>query len=368
VPSDELDILILGPVPPPFGGVSVHLSRFLPLLETTGLRFAVLNHFASTDSAFVVASLKRSPLRYYRLPKRFPARLVHYHHSRGSTLVAVALGRRKNARYVLTLHSPEIHRQLTSSIPFVARITKWALGRFDAIIVVNEKIELVIRDDLGGRPISILPAFLEAPEDEYRYETATEAFLGSGRLLLVPAYRVQFLDGEDMYGLDTAVEAFRILGSERQDLHLAVFLALQPSGRREIQYLDRLRLRLADAGLEDRVLFAFGLPLVPAFQHDVVVIRPTRTEGDAVSVREALQAGVPVVASDVVERPAGAVTFPAEDVEALCAAVTRVLDHSSELSKKELRDEGNTPSSSSFVDGILTIYRQQLNSLPPSRD
>src|SRR6266699_6590034 len=97
--SDELDILILGPVPPPFGGVSVHLSRFLPLLAGTGLRFAVLNHFASTDAPFVVASLKRNPLNYYRLPKKFPARLVHYHHSRWSPLHAKKLGKRTPARY-----------------------------------------------------------------------------------------------------------------------------------------------------------------------------------------------------------------------------------------------------------------------------
>jgi glycosyltransferase involved in cell wall biosynthesis len=367
MPSGELDILILGPVPPPFGGVSVHLSRVLPLLANAGLRVAVLNHFASTDSGFVVGSLKRSPLRYYRLPKKFPARLVHYHHSRWATLVAVTLGKRKNARYVLTLHSPEIKRQLHSSIPFVGRVTKWALRRFDSIIVVNDEIGLIIRDHVGTRPINVLPAFLEATEGGYSYEAAIEAFLETGPVLLVPAYRVQFFEGEDMYGLDTAVDAFRILGSERQELRLAIFLALRSSGRRETQYLDRLRLRLADAGLEDRALFAFGLPLVPAFQHDVVVVRPTRTEGDAVSVREALQAGVPVVASDVAERPAAAVTFPSDDVDALCVALTQVLDRSSREVVEKADGGGDPLPSNSFLDGILSIYREQLGTLPASR-
>ena len=34
-----------------------------------------------------------------------------------------------------------------------------------------------------------------------------------------------------------------------------------------------------------------------------VLLKPTNTDGDAISVREALYLGVPVVASDVVERP-----------------------------------------------------------------
>jgi glycosyltransferase involved in cell wall biosynthesis len=332
------------------------------------LRFAVLNHFASTDSPFVVGSLERNPLKYYRLPTKFPARLVHYHHSRWSSLLAVALRKRRDARYILTLHSPEIHRQLNSGIPFMGRITEWALRRFDSIIVVNEEIGHAIRDHVGGRPINVLPAFLAASEDGYRYDTATEAFLETGRVLLVPAYRIQFWEGEDMYGLDMAVEAFRNLGSKRKDLRLAVFLATRSKGRKEMQYLDRLRLRLADAGLGDRALFVVGLPLVPAFRNDVVLVRPTRTEGDAVSVREALQAGLPVVASDVVSRPEGTFTFPSTDVDALCAAIDRILDEPSEArTKATLPSAVDEQDATSFLEGILTIYHEQLDALPNAR-
>jgi glycosyltransferase involved in cell wall biosynthesis len=365
MPVYERDVLILGPVPPPFGGVSVHLSRFLPLLETTGLRFAVLNHFASTDSPFVVGALKRSPLNYYRLPRKFPARVVHYHHSRWSTLVAIALGRRRNARYVITLHSPEIHRQLSSDIPLLGRITKWALRRFDSIIVVNETIRDVIRDHVGSSSINVLPAFLEASDDGYAYEPAVEDFLGGGRVLLVPAYRVQFLEGEDMYGLDTAVEAFRRLGREREELRLAVFLAVRTSGRSEIQYLDQLRRRLADAGLEHRALFVFGSPLVPAFRNEVIVLRPTRSEGDAVSVREALHAGLPVLASDVVARPMGTVIFPADDVDALCTAITQVLDQTGEARAQP--SAPNELTSGPYLEEMLAIYRSELAALQPAQ-
>jgi glycosyltransferase involved in cell wall biosynthesis len=49
-----------------------------------------------------------------------------------------------------------------------------------------------------------------------------------------------------------------------------------------------------------------------------VFVRPTLADGDAISVREALALGRPVVASDVGARPAGVRLFPAGDAEA-CA-------------------------------------------------
>jgi glycosyltransferase involved in cell wall biosynthesis len=50
-----------------------------------------------------------------------------------------------------------------------------------------------------------------------------------------------------------------------------------------------------------------------------VFVRPTRADGDAVSVREALSQGRPVVASAVGHRPPGCLLFPAGDAAALAA-------------------------------------------------
>src|SRR5919106_3411277 len=106
-PPVELDILILGPVPPPFGGISVHVGRLVPLLERAGWNVAVLNHFRSTENSYVVGALNRNPLNYFRLPRKFRARLVHYHHSGWLHLVALALGMKRSvaARYVATIHA-----------------------------------------------------------------------------------------------------------------------------------------------------------------------------------------------------------------------------------------------------------------------
>jgi glycosyltransferase involved in cell wall biosynthesis len=361
--SRVLDVLILGPVPPPRGGIAVHISRVVPHLQKAGLEVGVLNHFRSTNSDFVLGALNRNPINYFRMPRRIRARVVHYHHSHWGMLLAVALGRRRTgSRYVLTLHGNDVPRLLESRVPMLRRATRWAVSRFDAIIVVNPDIRTAIQDHVDPDRIEVLPAFLEAPREESLQDARVEDFLASGRTLLLSAFRVQFLpDGRDLYGLDLAVDAFEALAAEWPDLRLALFIAEPPSAIKATRYLRALAGRLELAGLQDRALVVFDLPLAAAFRHDVILVRPTRAEGDALSVREALHAFVPVVASDVVDRPAGTSTFASNDTADLRRAVAEILDSRRETTKRPLGTPNDAGSGAEFLTSLLQIYRRQID-------
>jgi glycosyltransferase involved in cell wall biosynthesis len=353
-PVSELDILVLGPVPPPYGGVSVHVQRLVPLLERAGYRVGVLNHFGSTEMPFVLDSLRRNPIRYCRLPRRFPVRLVHYHHSRWSTLLGVAIGRKRGTRYVLTLHAADLQKQLNSRVPGVRRVTVWSLQRFDAFIVVNPAFATLLRAHVGDKQILAIPAYISADSEEFSYDAPLEAFLARGPTIVVTAYDVQLMaDGRDLYGLDMAVTAFAAIAQERPTLQLAIFLARRAARRRAAAYLANLEASLRRSGLEERVRVAYGLPLVPVFRHDVIFVRPTRVEGDALSVREARATGVPVVASDIAARPDGVVVFPTDDVEALSDSIRRALDGP--------RTPPAAPAASEqFLEPLLGFFANQL--------
>jgi glycosyltransferase involved in cell wall biosynthesis len=277
-------------------------------------------------------------------------------------LLAVALGkRRSSSRYVVTLHNNDVSRRLDSRNPFVRHATRWAIRRFDAVIVVNFDMKEAIEDRVGAE-IEVLPAFLEAPGDELPYEPSIEAFLASGRTLLVPAFRVRLpRNGRDLYGLDLAVDAFSAVAGERPNLRLALFIAERPTERRPTRYLRMLVRRLEEAGLRDRASILFGLPLTPAFRHDVILVRPTWSEGDAVSVREALHAGVPVVASDVVERPSGTATFATGDVAGLRCTLEHVLDGTGAAPRGARRRANGAATGSDVLASLLRIYRVELD-------
>ena len=363
--SPDVEILLVGPLPPPLGGVSVHVQRLLPILSDAGFRARAVNHFSSQDSPLVTGTLNRNPWNYYRLSGRFPARLVHYHHSRWIHLVSLALGMsRRRSRYLVTFHYAGIQDQLTSRIPLLSAITRWALRRFDAIIAVSTEVRDVIQDHSEQRVAAVIPAFVRpAPSESVEYDDVVKRHLQSGRILLTASYGVQFLgNGRDIYGLDSTIDAFVAIAPARPELRLALFMAKRPQAGDEVKFLQRLERRLQGAGLRERVLIAFGLPFVPALSHDVIFLRPTRIDGDALSVREALDAGVPVIASDAVERPPGAVTYATDDIDALCAVLNRILD----LPREEGGSgDGSGDELDEYSIALLRLYEQQL-SLAPS--
>ena len=67
-------------------------------------------------------------------------------------------------------------------------------------------------------------------------------------------------------------------------------------------------------GVAEQVYILHGnKELWPLFQRVDLFVRPTLSDGDSVSVREALYFNLPVVASDAVERPMGVHCFKQGD-------------------------------------------------------
>jgi len=78
-----------------------------------------------------------------------------------------------------------------------------------------------------------------------------------------------------------------------------------------------------------------------------VFVRPTRADGDALSVREALALGCRVVASDAARRPMGTVMFPVGDADALA-----------EILVTTLAAPPPAPSAEDGLESLLQIYRR----------
>ena len=312
--------------------------------------------------------LNKNPIKYYRLPKRFRSRIVHYHHARWVHLVATALGKhRSQNRYIVTFHAGQIgeHSPLTSKNLLIRRINRWALGHFDTVIAVDASIASAIKGYLDRQRIEVLPAFVDASNDRAEgYEPAIEAFFRAGRVVVVSAYAVQFLDNRrEVYGLDNAVEAFANIASDHEDLRLAIFIARRPTRSKARRHLARLERRLEAAGLSDRTLVVFGQPLVPALRRNAIYVRPTRAEGDAVSVREAQAAGVRVIASNVVRRPPGVMLFETGDVAALSDALLTALGDSVPSGEQPGFEPGRRSVNgdvNEFAARLIVLYREEL--------
>jgi len=341
------------------------------VLRDAGHAVHVLNHFGShSGDGPVIGTLRRNPLLYFIRLSAARAAVVHYHHAgRLSLVVAVALAlrRNRNARWVITVHNHSVESHLAR--PPAARIMRWALNRFDQIVAVSSTIGTYLEDHGVTTPIVILPAYVRTPTPRptaVAHWRPSAFFDRPGETLVVAAYRVSPLDSRgDLYGVDIAAETFVALAKERTDLKLAIFLSNAPRGRRAKRYL-RFLLNQITPEIRGRVGVWTGEQLLPALRPRVVFLRPTQTDGDAVSVREALELGVPVVASDCTTRPAGVTTAKVDDVRAWRVLVGKKLT--------ELGD-GRVPSVASSSTGsdcrttgeqhVLELYSSQLDHRSP---
>ena len=80
------------------------------------------------------------------------------------------------------------------------------------------------------------------------------------------------------------------------------------------------------------------------------------TDGDSVSIRECLSMGVPVIASDSVQRPDGCVLFRNRDMKSLEETVKKVLQ---DLSGYREKIKDNTGGDSSRF--IIEAYKRVLD-------
>jgi glycosyltransferase involved in cell wall biosynthesis len=100
-------------------------------------------------------------------------------------------------------------------------------------------------------------------------------------------------------------------------------------------YLDQLQRKAASLGVKDNILFnTVEGYFVPVIEASTLFVRPTNTDGDASSIREALYLGVPAVVSDAVERPEGSVLFRSRDMRDFEAKVRAVLEESEQPTKR----------------------------------
>jgi glycosyltransferase involved in cell wall biosynthesis len=132
---------------------------------------------------------------------------------------------------------------------------------------------------------------------------------------------------------------------------VGVIFALPDIG--DHQYYDQLVRLISSKQIDDHFVFQHKpCQFYPILAKSDVFVRPTNTDGDAVSLREALFFNVPSVASNAVPRPEGTVLFETRDNEDLFRKVKNILDNY-ELYKTKLQ----AVTVKDNFEEILTVYR-----------
>lgn len=306
-----MKVLLIGPCPPPHGGISVHVRGLEEQHKAAGVTCAVF------DSARV------NPRMIGRMfTHAWHGWTLHLHtngHNRNSWILALMCGIAGRCGHgcTLTLHSGMVPRYLGTA-PFWRRAAAGAVCMlYSRIICVNDAIQHAVAG--LGVPLAkivLANAYLGARLSGAPLSPKFAAWLNhhSPRLSTAMFFRPE-------YGFEVLLAA---IGELRRECPSIGCLVMGDSDNRH----DAERL-IREAGLEANILLAGDV------DHDTCLnimarcdafIRPTFEDGDSISVREAFGLGVPVIASSVGTRPEGTILFPPGDAAALALRIRVAAD------------------------------------------
>ena len=316
-------VVLAGFYPPPFAGEAIHVMQLAHLLRDSGLSVEIINlNRQASPSQEYHHSGSRLGLLWALFTVADRTAILHLHtngHSRKSWLMiltASLVGRLRRVSAVLTLHSGLLPGYVSGFGAIKRRLARWILRSFTRIICVNSEICRSVKAiGISEGQTAIIPAFLGvpgAPELSPQDRTLREGF----RPLLVA---VAGGEEDPERGLAVVLGAVQRLVPTHPDLG-AILMGWQvgPKTRPLIGKLDLAAHAVCLGEVpHDRCLALLGA--------SDVTIRSTFVDGDAITVREALALGVPVVASDTAFRPEGVTLFHRGDVADLTAKLGEVL-------------------------------------------
>jgi glycosyltransferase involved in cell wall biosynthesis len=270
--------------------------------------------------------------------------LVHVHSGNWRLrAVATLLAWIAGLKCVVTIHS---FRPLNN--PRTQKLVSWTMKRSNRLVVTNNEIKgRCIQFGAEASIIRVQHAYLDPPIEEIP-EVFTVLARKHSSLIAANAFRLRMHAGEDLYGLDLLIEVMSRLKDEFPGLGL-VFL-LPETGLPE--YLSLCKDRITKAGIEDRFhIIQQALPFSSLLRVSQIMIRPTNTDGDSLSLREALSLGLHVIASDVVPRPSGSRLFRNRDYHDLERVLRKTL--TCPLPEPGKAQDG--------LEGVLASYSEALN-------
>ena len=314
-------VLLMGPYPPPHGGVQTNLVALRQLLRARGIPCPVINltrHRRAEDeeiyyppNVFQVLGLLvrlRYDISHLHIGGNLSGRLLLL------ALVCCLLPRR---RTVLTFHSGGYPSSEAGQSAAPRTFRGFVLRRFDRLISVNQELSQLFRK------------FGVAPE----------------RIRLIYPHAISL----DSFGTSLPDELAQFFQAHKPTLVTVSGLEPEYEVPLQIDVLAAVRERFPQAGLviigagsleaeisqkieskpyAEHILLCGDMPhaiTLRAIAESDLLLRTTQYDGDSISVREALLSGTPVIATDNGMRPAGTYLIPRPEPDALRQAIEQVL-------------------------------------------
>lgn len=348
-------LAIVGTVPPPFGGVSVHVKRKLALLREHGLDVTLYEQTGKSDAAAGIAPLPGGRLGFVKWLIRFQEPWVHFHFNKHAALALAAnvIKVRRGKSYSITIHSERPVREFHAAGGSKQRTMRNYFRGAKHLICVSQPIADFMLETLKveGPKVSVLPAYLPPSADELAKTEIPEEvanFVRSrSRIIGSHGWFGYFVDGQHVYGFEHLARLAAEIAARRQE-NVGLYTVI--SGVYEEEHRAAI-MQLQEPLKDHWLIVEQPFSCAALYQKTDLFVRPTVTDGDSVSIRECLDLQVPVLASDAVNRPAQCHLFPVGDYQQFAKSTWELILN---------RDSKPQAASANFEQPLVDIFRQLL--------
>lgn len=336
--SNIFDIKELYYLPPLYGGISVSLERLIRQLTIDGFVVGGFYTPMCKNTQYLNSELFElepylSIKHLWILPKCLRIlrkyKVLHSHYSLEHMLYMWCFLHFLRKKMIITVHNSMVCK-FYQDCDFINRFFLRLVASNPNVtwIAVSEqaKTEMNKLPVSFNQPIHVIPAHipnLEVKKDSVPAPLANYmqrhekniVFYGHGFMLH---------EGNDIYGFSDAIKLFAELVESKGR---SIGLVLCISDVHNTEKIDELHKMSKAEGVDDLIYWQIG-PLSnmnAVWSETDVYIRPTYTDGDSVAVREALDMGVQVVASDVCWRPDGVMTYQYGNMNDFICKVNKAL-------------------------------------------
>lgn len=321
--ESRLHIGLIGPLPPPYGGMANQTRQLCNLLKSEGIQVSIVQ----TNAAYKpkIAGNIRGVRAFFRIIPYLlklwglagKADVMHVMANSGwswhlFSAPAVWIGWLRKTPVIINYRGGEARGFFNRSIRWVKPI----MMRASVVIVPSGYLEKIFSD--FGFSSDIIPNIINL--ERFRPKNAEMLNASSTPHIVVTR------NLEPIYGIPTAIKAISILQKTWPNVRLSI--AGSGPQRRELEEL------VEQLNLGEVVIFTGKLnpdEVAALYQQADVMLNPTTVDNMPNSVLESLACGVPVVTTNVggvpyiVENEKNALMVNAGDAEAMAKQVSRLL-------------------------------------------
>jgi len=354
-----MKLILAGPVPPPYGGIAVYLLQLLQNLQLAGVRCKVVDTGLTHNRRSWREVMRRlgnylsNAAKVWRTSGDIVHCLTGGHRGIYAAGFLALAGRLSGKRVVFSFMTGDICRVIKQVGRVERAIIRFVIRLADKVIASNMDIQQSLLD-MGLAPSAVIHLSNALPRVEQRraalWPDGVREFFDSHHPIIVATGAFY-----PVYGLDIFIQAVAALPPSFSRVGLLLIIKEGSDQQYEAQVRDLLE----EMRLSSQTLLVQNIPDVPTVvAHCDLFVRPTLTDGDSLSVREALMVGVPVVASNVGLRPNGVILFQAGSWRDLTIKMTEVLtsQRHGDSSRPKLALEGETN-----LRRLLEVYGQLIS-------